>query len=168
MDDFDCDPTPDVWYGRFSWSRLCLKLAIAYVVLAFFCWEEMRYRLAAVDVAAEVKVVGRDNQGRSLVRYTFRDPQTGAHRENTVAIAAARQPAGATATVQYIPGELFASRLASQARPHIVAVFAATNAVLVLGAAGLIGYWAWEANHRPLTRQQRAVAAYRRKRRMTG
>ena len=89
MDDFDCDPTPDVWYGRFSWSRLCLKLAIAYVVLAFFCWEEMRYRLAAVDVAAEVKVVGRDNQGRSLVRYTFRDPQTGAHRENTVAIAAA-------------------------------------------------------------------------------
>lgn len=70
--------------------------------------------------------------------------------------------AGSTAAVQYVPGELFASRLASQARPSLVTVFLSINIALLLAAAGLIACWAREANSRPLTRQQRAVAAWRR------
>lgn len=163
MIDFDYDPCPVVCYERFSWPRLYVKLLIAYAVIAFFCWEEVRYRSGGVEVTADVQAVGNDHKGRTQIRYTFRDPQTGAQRRNTVALPESQRPAGRTATVQCIPGELSSSRLKSQARPSAIAVFATINAVLLLATAGLIGYWAREANRRPLTRQQRAVAEYRRK-----
>lgn len=163
--DFDCDPSCGYWYGRFSWPRLLLKLVIAYAMLTFFCWQEVRYRFHAIEVTADVEVVGRHPKGGTLVRYSFHDPQTGQRKQNTVTVA--ERPTAATASVQYIPGDLSSSRLASQARPAAVTIFVTINTLLLLAAAGTIGYWAWEANHKPLTRQQRAVAAYRRRQQLS-
>jgi hypothetical protein len=151
------------WRSGF-WLRVALKLAIVYLLVAWAYWEEVRFRVSGIRV--EGRVVEMFDSGpqsrRLLVKYRFNDPETGAPRVNSAEIGQAVRPTAEIVAVDYIPGEYFHSRLAVQARPSAPWVFWSLNATLGTTFLVGLGYLIWEANHRPLTRQQRAVAAYRR------
>ena len=145
--------------GRHTVIAWCL---IFDVLLAWCSWTELSYR-NAVEVTAKFTVVGTlehdsRNGGHRVwhrLRYEFRHPNTGRLCQNTVAIPTECVPAGQSVLVQYIPGEMLTSRLALQARPVILTVFMVINSVFVLAFCGVIVCLAREANHKPLTRQQR-------------
>ena len=152
------------YYGQRGFGiRIVLKLGVVYLLVAYWSWEEVRYRTSGIEVPAEVKRVGRAPKGLLAVRYTFRDPTTRAMRHNTVAIQESQFPESGRSQVQYLPGENPQSRLVSQARPAALWVFIGINGVLAAAAATLIGYVAWEANRPYVTPQGRMVAAYRRR-----
>ena len=146
------------------WSKIFAYCLIFDVLLGWCAWTELKYH-NAVEVAAKFMVVGKveyhsRNGGHRILhrlRYEFRDPQTGQRRQNTVEIVPALVPAGQTVMVQHLPGEMPASRLVIQARPMIVTVFTIINSILGLALCGVIAWLAWEANTKPLTRQQRWV-----------
>ncbi len=150
------------WYLRFSWRRLFVRLAILYLVAAFICWEEVRYRSSAVPLTGDVEFARSAPEGRLQVRYHFADPATGARRQNTVTVPESLRPPGPTAPIQVIPGNFSSSRLASQARPGFVTAFAIANGVLLLAGLAVIAAWAREANPRQLNREQLAARAYAR------
>lgn len=152
------------YYGQSGfWIRIVLKLGVVYLLVAYWSWEEVRYRTSGIEVPAEVKRVGRASKGLLEVRYTFRDPTTRAMRHNTVAIQESQFPESGKSQVQYLPGENPQSRLLSQARPAALWIFIGINGVLAAAVATLIGYVAWEANRPYVTPQGRMVAAYRRR-----
>jgi hypothetical protein len=156
--------------GRPSWSKLALRLAVLYVVLASMCWVESRFRNQGVVVRGTADIVGGGPKNTRLVRYQFHDPQSGALRVNTVTVPECAAPKTAAVAIEYIPGEYPRSRLLTQARPEAIPIFFWVNIVFGIGALGLVGYLAWEANHtlpRESTRQRARMRA-RLKRQLQG
>lgn len=151
------------------WVRLGIKLVLFYAFVAFCCWSEVRYR-SAVELTADIELVRPHIRKRNAcvdVRYTFRDPETGERRGNTVTIPEDDRPSGTTAVIQYLPGDSPESRLAVQARPWMMTVFVATNCGLLAIVVGYVGYLAWEFHHDPLRRlppQQRGLERFARRR----
>lgn len=152
------------YYGqRGFWGRIVLKLIVVYLLIAFWSWEELRYRAAGIEVPGEAVKVGPARKNLISVRYTFRDPISGIPRHNTVAIPESLFPESGKASIQFLPGENPQSRLLNQARPNVVRVFVGINVVLGLAVTAFLGCIAWEANRPYVTPQGRMVAAYRRK-----
>jgi hypothetical protein len=147
------------------WFRLTIKFVIAYAVIAFAYWEEVRFKASGVRVegrVVEMFEVGRRDATGLQIKYEFRDPETGARRINSAHVSTSLRPTSDQVEVDYIPGEYYHSRLAVEARPSARWVFFGLNTVIGTAVAVTLGYLIWEANHKPLTRQQRAVAEYRR------
>src|SRR5438093_4519568 len=133
------------YYGqRGFWGRIVLKLVVVYLLIAFWSWEELRYRAAGIEVPAEVAKVGPARKGLLSVRYTFRDPISGIPRQNTVAIPESQFPESGKAPIQFLPGENPQSRLLCQTRPAVVRVFIGINVVLGIAVIAFIGCFAWE------------------------
>jgi len=139
--------------GRPTWSRLAIKLFLAYLILAAACWTESRFRKEGIELEARVELVGQGPKGSQLVRYHFRDPMTGTPRMNTVGLPRNQELPKRTALIEYIPGEFPSSRLKIQARPYCINLFVWMNIVFIAAATGFIIYVAREAN-RPIRRHQ--------------
>jgi len=155
--------------GHASWGRVLFKLVILYVMVGFFCWEELYFRRSGISVNAQVEIAGNLPRGGFKVRYRFIAPDTGQSHFNTVTVREDEKPVGNTATVQYIPGENSRSRLASQAQPGMVTFFVWWNGIMAAVVVGYIGYAAWEYHHIPdrhLSPRDRALARFRRRRKM--
>jgi hypothetical protein len=120
-----------------------------------------------VETSGEVVFVEPGPKQSQRVRFQFQDPETGHLRHNTVNIGGASPPQADAVAIQVIPGPDGSSRLKSQARPLLVYVFAGINAILLAATIALCGWWALEANTKPLTRQQRAVARRRQRSHLT-
>lgn len=150
------------------WLRIAIKVAIVYAMFGFFYWEEIRFQTAGMRLegrVVEMYAVG-DRQAGLLIKYDFHDPLTGTRRHDAAEIGEALRPTTDVVAVEYIPGEFPRSRLAMESRPGVKWVFLGMTATFGTTVLMLLGYLAWEANHKPLTRQQRAVAAYRREKRI--
>lgn len=155
------------------WGRLVVKFVIAYVAIAFCYRDEVLFRHSSIPVMGQIVEMfelptKRGPEGGMVqVKYRFRDPESGASRTNSVSVSRRSLPDSDEVAVQYVPGEHFRSRLALQADPVVGWLFLAMNTVLGVTVAAWLGVMIREANHRPLTRQQRAVAALNRERRQT-
>ena len=135
--------------GRPSWSKVVCRLVLLYLVMAAMCYTETRFRKHGIELQARTEVIGAGPKCSKLVRYHFHDPVTGIARMNTVTIPRHQNPPGATALIEYIPGEYPTSRLKDQARPGCVSFFFWMNIVYFACVVGFIGYLAYEAN-RPI------------------
>ncbi len=143
-----------------TWSRLFLKLGVAYVALAALSCTECSFRDQSVEVEGRVEPVGAGPKPNTLmVRYHFTDPVTHKPRMNTTRLPVHLVPNTPTAIVQYIPGEMPSSRLKVETRSEMPSVFFWVNVVFGVAAMGLIGYIAWEANH-PIQRPRNRCRNY--------
>lgn len=156
------------YHGGRIGPKLLFRLMLLYLACGFFCYEEVQFRSRSVEVPGRLEQVGGEVKGQSLYRYSFRNPDDGSPRQATVRLFPKQVGDSAEVTVQWISGVPGRSRLKSQASTARNVVFAAATAILVGFALGTIGYYTWEANHRPLTRQQRAMKAWEAKRRKAG
>ena len=147
---------------RRNWPRLI----IVYFTLLFLCWNELRFQTSSVDVEAQAQIVGRGHDRKTLVRYSFSDPKTGQHRTNTVEILNPELPTSGKVIAQVISGDTVSSRLKMQSRPWKIHFVIWMHVVFATATAFAVGYLAWEAKTRPLTRQQRAVASWRKRKRL--
>lgn len=143
-------------------------LMIFDVLLGWCCWTELSYR-SSLELPAQFSVIGNvvhcgrhGSREMHCLRYTFRDPQTGLRRQNTVEILPSLVPAGQQVMIQYLPGESPRSRLVLQAKPAVVTVFLAINAVFALIGVGGLVWLVREANTK-LPRGVRSVTPIRRR-----
>ncbi len=149
-------------------GKLVAWLLILDLLLGWCSWSELKYQ-GAMELPANFKVVGSvthcDRHGSHelhSLRYTFRDPQTGQPRQNTVHIPPSQVPQGQEVMIQYLPGEYPRSRMAIQAKPAVVTIFLSINAVLVLiGVGGLV--WLSQEAHGKLPRGVRSITPIRRR-----
>ncbi len=147
-----CDCSSN-YFGRHSWSKVVCRLVLLYLVMAGLCYTETRFRKHGIELQARTEVIGAGPKCSKLVRYHFHDPVSGIARMNTVTIPRHQNLPGATALIEYIPGEYPTSRLKDQARPGCVSFFFWMNIVYFSGVTALIVYLAYEAN-RPIRRSR--------------
>lgn len=130
--------------------RIALGVFIAFVLSAFFAFEELRYTIWGRTVQAQLLEVRntRDIGGRGRTEpalafdYSFDDGELGRRTEKDMVPPDWARPEGNSIAVQYIPGEKDASRLAGHRHIGSVVIFGAC----LLALAVFIIILAREAN----------------------
>ncbi len=154
------------YYSR-GLARAWPRLLILYCVVLFLCSEEVRFQMSAVEVPGQAERVSVDQKNRTLLRYTFLDPVSGQQRHNTVRLNPAQVPETTDVTVQVLSrAGTITSRLTQQSHPVMLKVVIGLHLALFIYIGGLIAYWAREAHRTPLTRQQRAMVAWRKRKQL--
>ncbi|MCA8988448.1 MAG: hypothetical protein KDA78_12435 [Planctomycetaceae bacterium] len=174
MDNFDAaDLASNV--GDSPTSRLAgltFKLFILYLILGFFCWNELRFDWYGNVTEGEIVSVQESFHRRTrinLVKYEYHPPETGKRMTHTTRMGININISPGPAVIQYIGGENPQSRLLREAHPVMVTVFVWANVIIAVVIASIIGYAVWLCHHVEdghLAPKDRAMARFMRRRRV--
>ncbi len=170
MDSFDVVDACDSGFTH-TLPRLLIKLGILYCVVTFWCWNELRFQAAGIELPAEIEATTtyhRSNGNHNYVRYHYRNPETGNTMTHTTNIRGPKAPQTGSATIEFLGGSVPQSRLLVERRPWVVSFFVWFNVAIASVIVGTLGYVIWDYHRIPdghLSPKERALARFHRRRR---
>ncbi|MCG6154813.1 hypothetical protein [Rubinisphaera margarita] len=150
---------------------LLIRLSLLYAIVAFCCWNELRFQSGGVEIPGEIvstSLVHQSKGDRLRVQYTYQNPETGQPMTHTTTLGARCPAQAGSTTVDFLGGSIPQSRLVLERRPWIISFFVWFNVAIASVVVGTIGYVIWDYHRIPdghLSPKERALARFHRRRR---